>query len=168
MKKKYFILSALAVIILVIVAAVSLRINNTWSAIRKLNLNSDLPIGIGILEGDFPDISAYERTDGFGCYELAGNGIVYGISGFPDVTDDYRTTNITITSAEFSVFGISVGDRFSEETENILRKAGLTKNEDRILSFEKGKLSITFQLKGEMIQSIRIYLSSTNRRGVHF
>lgn len=170
--KKKTVLLVLGIVILLIVLFFVCRACYIRAAIRTFNEHAQLPIGIAVPEENLTDTDLYMQTEGFGCYTLDGGDIKYIISGYPDCLDPYHTTDIEFDGTEYSIFGISVGDSFSEKAERIMIKFGyhtvgrpLT---DSYRTYRKGKLSITFSIENDHIVKISVHLKTTNHRGIQF
>ncbi len=145
---------------------------NTKRVISEFNQNAKLPMALGISDDILGDVSDYTYLGGFGCYALEKEGITYRISGYPDAIDAYHTTSVTLTSSAYAVYGIHVGDTYSEATEDIMKsfdfKEMNPKENGYVKAFENDKLLVQFTLEGNTITNICVHLETTNKHKVIF
>ncbi len=169
-------IAALAILFFTVALLVGLKScadkRNTKQMIEDFNKHATLPFGLAVLEEELGDITEYEYLGGFGCYRLEKDDISYEIRGFPDVLDDYRTTAVHFTSSAFSIYGIHVGDAYTEEIADIILSFDFmeaeTTDPDRYIQFENDKFSIHFTLENGIITEISARLESTNKNNVVF
>ena len=145
---------------------------STKRIISEFNQNASLPFALAISDDSLGDVSEYTYCGGFGCYALEKEGIAYGISGFPDVIDDYHITSVTLTSSAYAVYGIRTGDAYSESIEDIMRsfdfKTVKATDTNDLKAFGNDKLLVQFTLEENIITSIYVHLETTNKHKIVF
>ena len=98
-------------------------------AINEVNANMNLPFPIALAEDALEYGAEYEREQGFGGYTLSKDGLMFWVSGWPDVVDEYHITEYRFTSKEYNVFGIAVGTTLDNAV-SILKKHGYRRDKE--------------------------------------
>ncbi len=165
-----FLIAALALIAALVSLILLIKSCVGKNAIQAFNEDSGIPLPLGAPEQELGDLSIYERTDGFGCYRLTGDGICYEISGYPDALSAYHTTSVHITDGRYTVYGARVGAPYPADMLTVMRSFGFTPSDGtaQARKFESGRLSVTFTLENATVISITASLRTTNITGVQF
>lgn len=146
-------------------------------------LNRNINVGslqlLTTIEGNIEKNSNYIEDGGFGAryfYQIDGEfSFVY--SGYPDVLDSYRLTEIHVKSMNHSIFGTTIGNE-SVDVQNAMNSFGYKQSthgpdfhgsSQSYIYFIKGKIGITYYLKeNNIVESILIRLETTNKDNVVF
>jgi hypothetical protein len=169
---KKIILSIFA-FILIFVSSCS---HNTVNAIDEINENMNLPFPITLAEENLEYGNEYDKWEGFGGYTLNKEGLLFSVSGWPDVLDDYHVTEYRFTSNEYSVFDISVGNTIDNAV-SVLKKQGYIRDKKeeaefggQFYTFQKNsQIKITLQVdEDDNIFEIWMEAITTNKQNVVF
>jgi len=177
--KKYvkYLVAVVLTILVILVGKMSIE----TSYVNELNENVDVD-GLQLLttvESNAEQHSNYDEEGGWGgrfFHQMDGDySIVY--SGYPDVMDSYKLTDIHMKSVKHSVFDITIGSK-ADAVYTVMNSNGYKKDRhgpsfhgssQTNYYFTKGKIGIAFYLKEDnTVESILIRLNSTNKMGVVF
>ena len=117
------------IIFLMLVLSVAFLTSCSQTAVDELNENTNLPFPLALREEDLKYGGEYEKEPGFGGYVLKKEGLMFWVSGWPDVLDGYHVTEYRFTGREYSVFNISVGNTLDEAV-SALKSHGYTRDKE--------------------------------------
>lgn len=144
--------------------------------LRELEEHSDVPIPLTAPEQGLPELPGAARTEGWGCYQLENEDLSLTLSGWPDVQDPYHVTQWTLRSPRYALFGLRTGCAL-DDVEAILGRYHYRPVSDpvqadgsRPLNYEKGPVSIGFDLTPDLARIAHFYVSVavSNRENVVF
>lgn len=168
--KKYC-LSAVALVLLLLCACGLSEEERLERALDELNRNSELPFALTQPEAELGDTSGYWESWGFGCRGLHNDDVYILLSGWPDVLDDYRVTDIHLLSPQYAIFGLRVGDA-AERAAEVLEPRGYELVPDvrgwGDTYYIKDGVIIHLEYHGETISDLTAYVQSTNVEDVDF
>lgn len=142
--------------------------------IHSINFNMDIDGAVLLAAIDDADQLTnpnYRELGGFGAryFEHLDDRLTLVYSGFPDVLDDYKLTNISVKSGPYSVYGLSIGEKI-EVVQNTMTSSGYKEIiGGATYYYRRGKLVVTFRkdYKGQ-VESFSIEVESTNKDDVVF
>jgi len=150
--------------------------NNATDAIDEVNKTMNLPFILALSEKDLEYGDEYERANGFGGYTLRKDGLMFWVSGWPDVVDDYHVTEYRFTDDKYTVFNISVGNTLNDAV-SIMEKNGYSRDKEEesfhgnsMYIFQKNEqVRISLQVNGDdQIAEIWVTAIATNKDNVVF
>lgn len=174
------IIVVLSILVFVILTAILLTQFLQFKNQANINASMD-KIKLLIKEEDIKELLRNFNTGhGWGCnpYTSPTGDIRLVFSGYPDVQDSYKLTEIEITNPKYNFTGVHIG-RTLDVARNILTKSGFSGkntnnignkvfNKDNII-FYKDKLYVVLTINNESkIAKMELIMESTNKNNIVF
>ena len=145
-----------------------------WSktgVIREFNKNTNLPFPLAISENNLEYGNEYQYVYGMGGYGLRKEGLFISVAGWPDDLGDNHLIGYSWTSADYSIFGFSIGDDYDNAV-SLLKRYGYRPNEAGKFpnAYAKNNAIVIWVSESidNSIKEIRVRAVSTNKRNVVF
>lgn len=138
-------------------------------AIEEINRNCDVPYALTLPETELKDTDAYSGWEGFGCYGLANDDVLFTLSGYPDCLDAYHVTAYEIRTTKYTLMGLRVGCSLDAADKVMGQHGYAISSDDHGLSrYTKSGVRVGVDLEDGIITALRVSVEVTNKKGVQF
>lgn len=133
-------------------------------AIEEINRNCDVPFGLAMPETELKNTDGYVREEGFGGYRLKNDDIMFGLSGYPDVLNDYHIVSYEIKSPKYTFMGLRVGCSL-DAARKVMEQNGFALDDS---FYKKSGVGITIYSNKYTVTSFYVLVYTSNTKGVVF